>query len=224
MLFNLRCISMPAIVTDCMRGHITGRHRQSADFITIALAQLDLLVFTVILACNARTLHKPAFPVCTTVTMADVLAQAQSWGEHVETCAGNSGLKVRMHPGCISFVYCVEVEVERIFAATVQGLLDGGGNANAKEDKTGATALMFSADHGHLDKLKLLLKAGADVNAKNKRGRTALHAAAEQGHEEIIKALLAAGADANVKDKDNVTPAMLAKAWGFKTAAKLIKG
>ncbi len=56
-----------------------------------------------------------------------------------------------------------------------------------------ATALMFAAEEGHIDIMKLLLEQGADANAAHTeglmKGRTALMAAASNGHIGIVKLL-----------------------------------
>ena len=52
--------------------------------------------------------------------------------------------------------------------------------------------------------LKLLLDAGADVNAKTPQGQTALHAAAQRGFNSIVKLLAERGADLTVQDADQV--------------------
>ena len=50
--------------------------------------------------------------------------------------------------------------------------------------------------------LSALLRAGADLNAKNKVGKTPLMYAAQYSkNPEVIKALLEAGAEVNTKDK-----------------------
>ena len=48
----------------------------------------------------------------------------------------------------------------------------------------------------------LLLKYGADVNAKDQNGNTALLVAAEHANVETITSLLKAGADVYAKDKE----------------------
>jgi ankyrin repeat protein len=59
---------------------------------------------------------------------------------------------------------------------------------------------MAASYAGSLDAVKLLLEAGADVNASdNYQKQTALMWAATEGHAEIAQALIAAGADPNVK-------------------------
>ena len=60
------------------------------------------------------------------------------------------------------------------------------------------TPLMRAADAGHLNDVRRLLKAGADVNKKlDGLGLTALMLAARRGHLEIVTVLLKAGADPN---------------------------
>ena len=64
-------------------------------------------------------------------------------------------------------------------------------------DKCGS-ALAVAASEGHVEIVKALLAAGADVNlATGTSQRTALYAAAESGNEHVIVALLAANADVN---------------------------
>src|SRR5262249_49900627 len=88
----------------------------------------------------------------------------------------------------------------------------------------GLTPLMFMAGHGNLPAVKLLLKAGADVNAANesafrvKNGvialsrLTALMLSASDGSPEMIRTLLDAGAKVNATDVRGMTPLMFATA------------
>jgi ankyrin repeat protein len=68
---------------------------------------------------------------------------------------------------------------------------------NAREQRYGDTALMWAAAAGHVDVVRLLIEAGADVRAVDDEGVTALHLARANGHTEVAAALLAAGADPN---------------------------
>lgn len=63
------------------------------------------------------------------------------------------------------------------------------------KNKEGKTALMYGIeDNDNIEKVRLLIKAGADVNAKDNDGNTALSLAQEAGNLEIIQLLKEAGA------------------------------
>ena len=54
--------------------------------------------------------------------------------------------------------------------------------------------------------VRMLLEAGADINAPDERQFTPLHHAATWGHANVAAALIKAGADVNRGDANNVTP------------------
>ena len=77
----------------------------------------------------------------------------------------------------------------------------------------------------HTEIIKLLIAAGADVNAKCRTGSTALVYAARYGNKEIVKLLITAGADVNAKGSivdDGRTALMVAAAKGNTEMAKLL--
>lgn len=86
----------------------------------------------------------------------------------------------------------------------------------------GITPLMEAASNGDFKKVKALIAAGANVNARNKLGCTVLMYAtgaftfqvysAGNGHVNVIKALIAAGADVNAKDNDDGETALMGAA------------
>ncbi len=67
-----------------------------------------------------------------------------------------------------------------------------------------------------IESLKLLLKAGGDVNSKDARGLTPLHEAARWGWNDVVQFLVANGAKLDVKDNRGLTPvdSALGKAGG----------
>lgn len=54
------------------------------------------------------------------------------------------------------------------------------------------SALFDAAKKGDKEKIRMLVVAGADVNAKDEEGRTALHVASQYGQADAYKTLLAA--------------------------------
>lgn len=78
-----------------------------------------------------------------------------------------------------------------------------------KKDNEGCTPLHLSA--GNPVVVKLLLRAGADVNVVNDKGETALHYATDRPDSHTVaKMLIDAGADVNVIAKSGLTPLHLA--------------
>ncbi len=82
-------------------------------------------------------------------------------------------------------------DLERFLAAGV--------SADATDGSEKRThALHYAACFGDAATVAALLKAGADVDAKDADGVTPLHEAVRRGHADIVRALVDAGADANV--------------------------
>jgi ankyrin repeat protein len=59
----------------------------------------------------------------------------------------------------------------------------------------GYTALIYAVEAGHFDIVRMLLQAGADVNAASADGRTPLMHAFVTGNIDLIRLLLQQGAD-----------------------------
>ncbi len=78
---------------------------------------------------------------------------------------------------------------------SIECLLKAGARVNER-DSRGMTPLMFSiaTDHAHLSTVRELIKAGADVQAKDQNGDSVLDWANKYGQPEVIAMLRAAGA------------------------------
>lgn len=83
---------------------------------------------------------------------------------------------------------------------TVAYLLGQGADANAQGGYYG-TALQAASSTGHEKVVELLLRNGANVNARGKYD-TALHAASTKGNDKVVELLLANGANVNAREKE----------------------
>ena len=97
--------------------------------------------------------------------------------------------------------------------AVLDLLLKAGANPNDPNNfvNSGETPLMHAARSAKVDAIKSLVRAGADVNAKEKwSGQTALMWAAAQGDSAMVTELLKLGADLHAKSNEGTTPFMFA--------------
>jgi ankyrin repeat protein len=116
-------------------------------------------------------------------------------------------------------------------AKVVKLLLDHGANPLAVVNR-GTTSILLAAnvgtsesdrtgrrktDAGAIETIRLLMKAGADINAADSQGRTAAHGAALWGMTDVIKFLHENKVDLTRKDSRGLTPLQtaLGEAGGF---------
>ncbi|TRY57576.1 hypothetical protein DNTS_023504 [Danionella cerebrum] len=82
-----------------------------------------------------------------------------------------------------------------------------------------STPLMEAAQEGHLELVKYLLAAGANVHATTATGDTALTYACENGHTDVADVLLQTGADLEHESEGGRTPLMKAARAGHLATA-----
>jgi ankyrin repeat protein len=99
----------------------------------------------------------------------------------------------------------------------VEYLISHGANIH-HTTHTGANSLIYAANNGHYKCVKLLLKAGININdIDEKNGSTALIYAARYNHKRVIRLLLKeADIDVNIADKDGFTALLYASKNGHK--------
>jgi ankyrin repeat protein len=104
-------------------------------------------------------------------------------------------------------------EGDRLLTAGRQGeleevrkLLKNGSEVDYK-DLAGFSTLHFAAWKGHADVVAELLRAGAEIDAKNNYpGLTPLHRACQNGHLAVVRALLESGANKDLPDQARAFP------------------
>uniref|UniRef100_A0A672H0C9 Caskin-2-like n=1 Tax=Salarias fasciatus TaxID=181472 RepID=A0A672H0C9_SALFA len=105
----------------------------------------------------------------------------------------------------------------------VTALLEGeGGGGGDGVDSSSTTPLHLAARNGHKDIIKLLLKAGIDINRATKAG-TSLHEAALYGKTEVVRLLLDAGVNVNMRNTYNQTALDIVNQFTTSTASRDIK-
>ncbi|XP_055085746.1 caskin-2 isoform X2 [Periophthalmus magnuspinnatus] len=103
----------------------------------------------------------------------------------------------------------------------VTALLEGEGGHDSSEPPS-TTPLHLAARNGHKDVIKLLLKAGIDINRATKAG-TSLHEAALYGKTEVVRLLLDAGINVNMRNTYNQTALDIVNQFTTSTASREIK-
>ncbi|CAI8017368.1 Protein TANC2 [Geodia barretti] len=86
---------------------------------------------------------------------------------------------------------------ERGDVEAVERLLSTSVNINSRTEDEGDTALLVASLRGHVEVVRLLLKAGAAVFIPDKDGLSPLYVASQEGHTEVVDVLVKAGADVN---------------------------
>jgi len=107
-------------------------------------------------------------------------------------------------------------------ALAVKALLFAGASADSFDRDGGLSPLHTAAAYDRADVVKILLKAGASVSAKDHDKRTPLHEAAWWGYANIAKVLLEAGASVDAKTYAGWTPLHYAVAHGYPDVVKIL--
>jgi Ankyrin repeats (3 copies) len=111
-------------------------------------------------------------------------------------------------------------------------LIKTGANVNAEAKGLGGSTPLIEAsqwyfegrDHSVGERLiRLLVSAGADINATEYFGKTLLHKAVENEKKDLLKIMLELGADKRISDSDGFTPLDRAKNMNLNAIAKMLE-
>lgn len=101
---------------------------------------------------------------------------------------------------CIFFASAYSIDDEFIRAcengnlSRAEDLLDSGANIEARDGSDRQTALVFAANRGHIDIVRMLVNKKANINAQDDKGWTALSEASYRGRYDVVEFLLEKGA------------------------------
>ncbi|PAW76307.1 MAG: hypothetical protein B9S32_15785 [Verrucomicrobia bacterium Tous-C9LFEB] len=94
---------------------------------------------------------------------------------------------------------------------------------NAQSTPFGETPLHVVAIWGHADAIRILLDAGADIDARGEFDFTPLHEAIGQGHWDAVRLLISRGASLTIKNEWGDDAAALASRGENEEIVKLIQ-
>ena len=89
-------------------------------------------------------------------------------------------------------------------------------------DSNQNTPLHLAATRGRLDLVRMLLKRGAEVQARGIRGYTPLFSAVEGGNPDVVRLLLDHGADVHIRDKNENNALHIAAVHGHLEIARML--
>jgi ankyrin repeat protein len=123
--------------------------------------------------------------------------------------AGADVNSMHMAPGSPLINAILRVEEDAMAVAT---LLELGADVNLSADSFSPLHYAARADwqDERVGCMRILINAGADLEARDARGKTPLAVAAEEGYFDRLPPLVEAGANIEARDKDGMTVLMLA--------------
>eukprot|EP00731_Ephydatia_muelleri_P035118 Em0098g4a len=92
---------------------------------------------------------------------------------------------------------------ETPFSVSIRDSTHLQGTEICPDPENGWSPLNGASEKGHLDVVKTLLEAGANINQADKDNTTPLYVASQNGHHDVVQTLLGAGADVNIARSDN---------------------
>jgi ankyrin repeat protein len=104
----------------------------------------------------------------------------------------------------------------------IKELLKRGSNPNHNWNQKNFSHLMLASRNGHSNSVKVLLEAGASINAVDINSNQAIHYASSEGFIDIVKILIKNGSDTNKKNLKGKNPKDLALENNFKEIAELL--
>jgi ankyrin repeat protein len=105
------------------------------------------------------------------------------------------------HAGCCG----LHIAAEKNYVDVVRALLSAGVDVNIRSEKQKLTPLISAACCGSLEAVKVLIEAGADIDAQSSTGNTALMLAIDRGKIDVATTLIDAHANLEIKGQKGWT-------------------
>ena len=136
---------------------------------------------------------------------------------------GDDPMKAIQLAGMLALLVGI-IEIGLGVAKLARVLLTSGAAVGAVSRNEMLVQPLHSAAAGlHHEVCRVLIAAGADVNARQAHAFTPLHAAAQHGDDELVELLLSAGADPTARTDAGATPADTADAAGHVDVARRLR-
>jgi ankyrin repeat protein len=116
------------------------------------------------------------------------------------------------HAGCCG----LHIAAEKNYVEVVRALLGAGVEVNIRSEKQKLTPLISAACCGSLEAVKVLIEAGADVDAQSSTGNTALMLAIDRGKIDVATTLISSKANLEIKGQKGWTALHNAASGGDK--------
>lgn len=100
--------------------------------------------------------------------------------------------------------------------------MEKGVDINSADGRGNTPLLIHARRRCDRDVMKMLINAGADINARNDDGNTVLHYVLDKGNCELARLLIKKGADYKVYNKKGVTPVSIAVEKGYSVVLEVM--
>lgn len=134
----------------------------------------------------------------------------------------NAGANLRMNDARLAGWTALHIAAYRGHNEIIELLLESDDILDIRTSVQETTPLMVACNYGRLVAAKILIKAGADLNAKDVDGTTSLMRAVSMKSLDIIELLLVSGADIEARNNDGKTAFILAATYWNKDVMEFL--